>query len=176
MNITLKPFTKEMVSIIEPWFDDPETKKWLGDRKWIDNIFRMLNEPVGSEFRGQHKIAAYAFLVCDKDKPVGFIDSEISDRWVQYGGEKDGKPVYLNIEEKLTAGMAFVVNPAERGKGYAVSIIKALIVLPEFKEVKIFEAGAEPDNIASQKVLEAAGFTSDYKPDFEDMYYFFYRK
>ncbi len=47
MNLTLKSFDQKQAEIIAPWFDDPETKKWLGDRKWIDNIFRLLKEPVG---------------------------------------------------------------------------------------------------------------------------------
>ncbi len=176
MNLILKPFDKNLAKVITPWFDDAQTKKWLGNRTWVDNIFRLLNEPLGKEFRGSRSVGAYAYVAYNGEQPVGFIDAGIHDKWVKYGGEKDGKPVYLGVEEKLSAGFAFLIDPQQRRKGYGVAMIKALIKRPELKEVKLFGAGVEPANTGSIKTLEAAGFTSDYEPNFEDMIYFFYRR
>ncbi len=115
-------------------------------------------------------------MAYDNDQPVGFVDGGIVDRWVDYGGEQNGKPIYLNIEEKVSATMSFIVNPSQRRKGYGTAMIKMLLQRPEYKDVKIFAAGVEPQNTGSIKTLEAADFKSDYKPDFEDMLYFFYRR
>ena len=52
-------------------------------------------------------------------------------------------------------------------------MIGALIRRPELARVQLFEAGAEPDNLASRRCLEAAGFrlrTSE--PDYEGMLYY----
>jgi RimJ/RimL family protein N-acetyltransferase len=176
MNLIFKVFNEQQAEVIKPWFDDPDTQKWLGGRKWVDNIFRMLDEPVGAEFRGEKKISAYAYVVYDGNEPVGFIDGEITDKWVHYGGESDGEPIYLGEIEGPALGIAFVVNAKHRSKGYGTEIIKTLIKRPEFMKVKVFGAGVEPDNIGSIKTLEVAGFKSDYTPDFEDMLYFFYRR
>ena len=91
-------------------------------------------------------------------------------------GEVDGKPVYLEVEDKLTSGIAYAVSPDERGKGYASQMITQLLARTEFEKVEIFLAGVEPENVGSIKALEKAGFKSDHKPDFEGMYYFFLRR
>jgi RimJ/RimL family protein N-acetyltransferase len=176
MSLTLKPFDKQQAKIVEPWFDDSDTRRRLGDRSWLDNVLRLLKEPPGTEFRGEHRISFHAFVAYDGDEPVGYVDGGITDRWVHYGGESDEGPIYLDTDEKISAGITFATNPIHRKKGYAEVMIRALIQRSEFKEVKIFGAGVEPDNIGSIKALEAAGFKSDYKPDFEDMLYFFYRR
>lgn len=172
MPLELRPFDTQAAEIIRPWFTDPLTQKWLGDEKWIDNIFRLQHEPQGAEFRGQQRIAYHAFIAYDGEKPVGFIDGGITDKWVKYGGEQDGVPIYLEVIDELTTPICFVTNPTERGKGYATAMIKRLVKRPEYTKIKIFEAGVNPDNPGSIKALEAAGFVSDYVPDFEGMYYF----
>jgi RimJ/RimL family protein N-acetyltransferase len=176
MSFQLKEFDKHQTEIIRPWFDDVPTKKWLGDRTWVDNITRLQNESVGSVYRGQRKLNYFAFVAYDDNEPVGFIDGGITDRWVKYGGEKDGTPIYLEIIEKPTSGISFVTNPTMRNRGYATIMIKALVRRPEYESVKIFEAVVEPENTGSIKTLESAGFSSDYKPDFEGMIYFFLKR
>jgi len=176
MNIHLKPFDKQQAEIIAPWFDDPETSKWLGGRDWIKNIFRLLSEPVGTEFRGAHRLACYAYVAYGGQSPIGFIDASVTDKYVEYGGESDGQPIYLSSEDKITCAISFAVNPTERQKGYGTAILHALIDQPELKNVKIFEAGVEPENTGSIRTLEATGFTSNYESDFEGMYYFFLRR
>ena len=176
MNLTFKPFNKETAEDIRPWFSDPDTQKWLGDSSWVDMELKQQSESIGTEFRGSKTIARYAWVVYDDDKAVGYIDGDIGNRYVKYGGEVDGKPVYLEVEDKLTSGIAFAISPDERGKGYASQMITQLLARTEFEKVEIFLAGVEPENVGSIKALEKAGFKSDHKPDFEGMYYFFLRR
>ncbi|MGC4193254.1 MAG: hypothetical protein QM589_19070 [Thermomicrobiales bacterium] len=36
----LVPFTRDHLPIVSPWFDDPETRRWLGGREWPEAILR----------------------------------------------------------------------------------------------------------------------------------------
>jgi RimJ/RimL family protein N-acetyltransferase len=52
-------------------------------------------------------------------------------------------------------------------------MIRALVARPELSEVGLFEAGVEPENIASIRCLLAAGFQPhSNEPDYEGMLYF----
>lgn len=52
-------------------------------------------------------------------------------------------------------------------------MISALPRLPELRFVELFEARIEPENMASRKCLEAAGFQPrSPEPDFEGMLYY----
>ena len=117
MTLVLKEFNEVQAEAIRTWFDDKETRKWLGDRSWLDMELKQQKESIGKEFRGAKTIARYGWVAYDDDKAVGYIDADISDRYVEYGGQKDGNPIYLNIEDELTSGLAYVVNPLERSKG-----------------------------------------------------------
>ena len=174
--LSFKPFNKETAEGIRPWFNDPDTKKWLGDSSWVDMELKQQSESIGTEFRGAKTIARYGWVVYDDDKAIGYIDGGISNRYVKYGGEVNGKPVYLEVEDKLTSAISYAICPDERRKGYASQLINQLLTRPELEQVEIFLAGVEPENIGSIKALEKAGFKSDHKPDFEDMYYFFLRR
>lgn len=176
MKLTLQPFEKSQVKTIEPWFHDPETTKWLGDTTWIQNVFRLQNEAVGTEFRGTKKLAYFPFVAYDGDRPVGYIDGGIGDRYARYEREKDGHESLHDIENVHSMAISYVVDPTQRGKGYGVAVIHTLLARPELESVKIFFAGVEPKNTASIKMLEKAGFTSDYQPDFEGMIYFLLRR
>lgn len=172
----LKPFKKPDAKAMHSWFDDTATHEWLGKASWADNIFRLQAEPPGAEHRGQRRVAFYAFIGYVDVQPVGFVAASIVDRFLKYGGEKEGKPLYSDIEMQITAAISFLVNPAWRKSGYGTAMIKALAGRPEVDQVKIFEARVDPSNTASSKTLEKAGFISDYRADFENMIYFIYRK
>jgi RimJ/RimL family protein N-acetyltransferase len=52
-------------------------------------------------------------------------------------------------------------------------MIRALVARPELWEVRLLEAGVEPENIASIRCLLAAGFQPHKtEPDYEAMLYF----
>jgi RimJ/RimL family protein N-acetyltransferase len=52
--------------IVEPWFDDPETQRWLGDREWPRRLLRLAREP--------HR---FALLYAVADHPAGLLDIEL---------------------------------------------------------------------------------------------------
>lgn len=35
MEFHFKPITPEQVPLLEPWFDDAQTRRFLGDRAWL---------------------------------------------------------------------------------------------------------------------------------------------
>src|SRR5919199_3146484 len=50
--LRLVPFTIAALQAIEPWFDDPETCRWVGDRRWPSMMLRLAASPP-AEHRGQ---------------------------------------------------------------------------------------------------------------------------
>ena len=66
-----------------------------------------------------------------------------------------------------------MIDPALRGGGLGRAMIATLTDQPELRLVELFEAGVEPENIASRRCLEAAGFRlRSVEPDFEGMLYY----
>ena len=56
------------LAIVEPWFDDPETQRWLGDREWPRRLLRLARQP-----------GRFALLYALADQPVGLLDIELHD-------------------------------------------------------------------------------------------------
>jgi RimJ/RimL family protein N-acetyltransferase len=75
--------------------------------------------------------------------------------------------------ETPTGSIAFVVDPALRRRGLGRAMITALTRQPELRDVELFAAGVEPENRASRRCLEAAGFhPHSEQPDYEGMLYY----
>lgn len=71
-----------------------------------------------------------------------------------------------------TGSIAFVIDPALRGRGLGRAMIAALFSRPGLRPVELFEAGVEPANAASRHCLEASAFhLRSAWPDFEGMLY-----
>ncbi|QDZ09399.1 GNAT family N-acetyltransferase [Devosia ginsengisoli] len=83
---------------------------------------------------------------------VGFIDCE------QY--------------EDCRASFAIVVAPVERGRGLGRTIVEAVTALPENGGIEEFFAGIELSNLASEKLVLAAGFVPVSDPDEDGFRYF----
>ena len=64
------------------------------------------------------------------------------------GGRSWGRGVVATIAVH-TGSIAFVIDPALRGRGHATEEIKQLLRLPELGHVGMFAAGVEPDNVPS---------------------------
>jgi RimJ/RimL family protein N-acetyltransferase len=56
------------LAIVEPWFDDPETQRWLGDREWPRRLLWLTRQP-----------GRVALLYALADDPVGLLDIELYD-------------------------------------------------------------------------------------------------
>jgi len=75
--------------------------------------------------------------------------------------KKDGTRIGFLTMGKAFFGwrIGYVLVPAERGKGYCTEAVQlAVDYLFMSKDIVRVQAGAFPDNMASQRVLEKAGF------------------
>ncbi|MCR6633908.1 GNAT family protein [Devosia sp.] len=62
--LRLKPLDASDLPIVEPWFDDAETQRWLGGREWPALGFRL---------QGPDR---QLYLALDETTPVGLLDCE----------------------------------------------------------------------------------------------------
>ena len=63
--LTLRPLTAADISAVEPWFDDEETRHWLGGRDWPRKSLRLAGPD-------RHELLALL-----AGAPVGMVDVEI---------------------------------------------------------------------------------------------------
>jgi RimJ/RimL family protein N-acetyltransferase len=141
--------TPESLPAVEPWFDDRETIRFLGDRNWVRRALRLVHETPGTEYRGRTVVGRDVWMIIFKHIPVGFIEVERYD--------------------DRCAECALVVAPAMRRQGIGRAILDAVWERPELAEVEELIGGVEPENVASRRCLEAAGFRLSSEPDKEGM-------
>lgn len=149
IRLDFVPITSNSLERIEAWFDDPDTRRFLGGRDWIRRLPALLRDSPGVEFRGRRVVARHAWIAHAAGSPVGIVDVE------RYG---DG-----------TAGVALAVAPAMRGKGIGRGILSSLDTLDELAGVKVFIGAIEPDNAAARHCMENAGFEVAGRADEEGM-------
>jgi RimJ/RimL family protein N-acetyltransferase len=172
-RVQLRPLTRSDLPTVEPWFEDSDTSRYLGGRDWPGRMLDLEEQMVGTEFRGATQIGGRRFLASQAGRPVGYIDCGVFDRWTEYAGEDVNGPIVSDSIEVTTGSIAFVIDPAFRRQGLGRSMIRALVARPELSEVRLFEAGVDPENVASIRCLVAADFQPHRnEPDFEEMLYF----
>lgn len=137
----LRPLHAADLVLIDAWFDDPQTQRWLGGRDWPAQALQLADPRAGR----------FALLALDQDQPVGLLDVELDA-----GG---------------TASFAVVVDPRLRRRGIARRMFAAMLSRPELAGVHHLTAGVEHGNTPSERLLRTLGFTaldtaSD--PDFTD--------
>lgn len=168
------PYTPAWLAAVQPWFDHPEVRRRLGGRDWPPRELRLLATQPGGEYRGRRVLAAHSWVALDEaGRPVGKVGGEVYDRWTRYGGEGGAGPLILASDPRRAMGLAYVVAPDRWGRGYGRAILLALPRRPEVAAVRLFVAGIEPDNLASIRCCEAAGFVTERAgPDWEGMVYY----
>jgi ribosomal protein S18 acetylase RimI-like enzyme len=169
--IRLRSFRRRELPLVEPWFSDPETQRWLGGPKWPRMMLDLADQPLG-EFRGAMEIGRFRWLAWDGQVPVGYIDCGTFDRWTSWDGE--------NVTETIdvpSGGLALTVAPECRRMGYGRQMLGALYESAEVADIGLFGAGVEPENASCVACLRAAGFRHlDPEPDFEGIVYFVRRR
>jgi RimJ/RimL family protein N-acetyltransferase len=151
-EIQLVALTADTLALAEPWFQDEQTRRWLGGPGWPALVLRLALDPP-AEYRGRRVTGRFAWLAYAEGQPVGLVDVE------RYA---DG-----------TAGLALVVDPARRGQGLGGRIIQAALAHPELGGTELVRAGIEPDNQASVRCFTAVGFAAEAtEPDEEGVVYF----
>ena len=171
MPLALRPFVRDQLPLVEPWFEDPETQRWLGGPDWPCIAFDLADTPLGG-FRGAQETGHYLFLAWDGNAPVGYIDCGTSDRWTTWEGGPVGRGV-VSVIDAPSASLAYVTDPARRRRGYGVGTVTLLMRVPELEHVALFAAGIEPGNTASVRCMGSAGFEPlDPVPDWEGIVYY----
>jgi RimJ/RimL family protein N-acetyltransferase len=175
MQLQLRPFGRDQLPVVGPWFADPETQRWLGGPDWPQLALDLADAPLG-EFRGVQETGRYQYVAWDGDLPVGYIDCGTSDRWTTWEGGPAGRGV-VGVIDEVSAAMAYVTAPAQRRRGYGSAMMRALLEDPALAHVVLFAAGTEPENTASVRCLLSAGFSPlDPKPDWEGFLYYARRR
>jgi RimJ/RimL family protein N-acetyltransferase len=114
----------EDLAIVEPWFDDPETQRWLGDREWPRRLLRLARQP-----------GRFALLYELADHPVGLLDIELYDKGraavaVLVSPEHRGQGVATSILRSLfdlpqTSGVEVLVAEVEMGNSAGERCVRA---------------------------------------------------
>ncbi len=171
--VTLRGLTRGDLPIVERWFLDEDTRRYLGGPDWPALMLERGKRVVGDNFRAAVQTGAYRYLAHAHGVAVGYIDCGTFDRCTEYGGEGPDGSIITHAIEVETASLAFTVAPDLRRRGIGRAMIKALLGRRELRGVELFEAGVEPQNTASRACLEAAGFRlRSEQPDCEGMLYY----
>jgi len=172
-GVVLRRLTTEDLPSIAGWFEDPETSRYLGGPEWPAAMLTLAEKVVGTVFRGARQIGSYHYLALVDGAPVGYVDAGVFDRWTVDGGEGPDGPIILDTVDAVTGAIAFAIDPARRREGLGTRMIRSLLSHPDLAEVELFEAGVDPENHASRRTLEAAGFRlRSPEPDCEAMLYY----
>jgi ribosomal protein S18 acetylase RimI-like enzyme len=174
-TVQLRSFERDQLPLVQPWFADPETQRWLGGPEWPGLMLDLAERPLG-EFRGAKETGRFRWVAWDGVDAVGYIDCGTFDRWTSWEDGPQGHGVVDSLAVP-SAALTYVVDPHRRRRGYARAMLAGLAAQPEVAHVELFECGVEPDNVASVRALAGAGFgpIRD-EPDFEGYVYFVWRR
>jgi len=176
-SLALRPLTQADLPVLRPWFEDPDTRSFLGGPDWPARMLEHSRRAIGTTFRGARQTGAHHYLALAAGAPAGYIDCGTFDRCTVYEGEGANGPVITETIDVPTGSIAFVIDPLRRCHRLGRGMIATLLDRPELLPVELFEAGVEPENIASRRCLEAAGFQlRSVEPDFEGMLYYARRR
>ncbi|HET8583851.1 MAG TPA: GNAT family N-acetyltransferase [Jatrophihabitans sp.] len=166
-SVVLRPFESRHLPLVEPWFADAETQRWLGGPDWPRQMLALATRPLG-EFRGASEMGRFRWIGWSDDVPVGYVDAGTFDRWTTWDGER-----VVGVMDWPCTTLAFVVAPTLRRRGYGTALLDAMLAAPELGHVELFGAGVEPGNVASVGCLLRAGFRAlDADPDWEGFVYY----
>jgi RimJ/RimL family protein N-acetyltransferase len=128
-RVELRPFERQRLLLVEPWFTDGDTRRWLGGPAWPRQMLDLADRPLG-EFRGAAETGRYRWLAWDQGTAVGYIDCGTCDRWTTWEGGPGGRGVIEAIPIPA-ASISYVVDPALRRRGYCAAMVEAVMTRPE---------------------------------------------
>ena len=140
-NVNLRVMEKEDLPLLVEWFNDPEV---LGEYNPIIQTSRTEKEKA---IEDRNPSEQKTFIIEKKDGlKIGFINHF--------------NVVWNGIGKLLT--IAYCLLPAERRKGYCTEAVKIIVdYLFLSKEIPCIQATTHVENVASQRVLEKAGFKKE---------------
>jgi RimJ/RimL family protein N-acetyltransferase len=96
--------------------------------------------------------------------------------WIVYEGSLPVGQLQLDTYDDGTGTFGIAVNPRLRNQGYGKRILKAFLMRPEVTRLTLLKAAVEPDNLASVRCLQHAGFIQDSAgPDHEGFLQYTYQ-
>jgi len=137
-NVNLRIMEKEDLPLFQEWINDPEC---MGE--FMAPIQRTLTELEKFE---NSPFAQKTFIIEKKDgRKIGYIGHFNS---------------YLGFGELLE--IVYAIGPSERGKGYGTEATQLIVdYLFLSKDANRIQATISTRNMASERVLEKAGFTRE---------------
>ncbi len=139
---------------------------------------RLMVSRLGEEYRGRKVLRTHSWVaVDDAGVPLGKVGGDVYDRWTRYDGSRPDDPAVTLAEPGPAMGLAYVVDPARWRQGLGRAVLRAVLAHPDVADVRVFAAGVDADNQASQRCAAAAGFRPDVaEPDWEDTVYYLLRR
>jgi len=133
-NVNLRVMEKEDLSLVKEWVNDLE---FAGEYEAISQETKM-----------------------DLEKQY---DQLTEGKWffVEKDSSKIGYVAHYVVSGKLTE-IGYSLVPSERGKGYGTEAVKIMVdYLFLSKDIVRIQAKTDPRNVASQRILEKAGFKKE---------------
>jgi len=169
--VQLRPFTRKQLPLVEPWFADGDTRRWLGGPAWPRQMLDRADRPLG-EFRGAAETGRHRWLAWDQGTAVGYVDCGTYDQWARWEGGPGGRGV-IGVIPVPAGSISYVVDPALRRRGYCAAMVTAVMAMPELEDIRLFVAGVEPANAGSVGCLRKTGFQPlNPEPDWEGVVYY----
>jgi hypothetical protein len=79
--VVLRALAPADLAEVEPWFTDPDTRRYLGGPDWPALMLELRDRAVGEEFRGPVQTASFHYLASRAEHAVGYVDCGTFDRW-----------------------------------------------------------------------------------------------
>ena len=143
-GLELDSFTYSDRDAVDPWFDDDDTRRFIGGTGWVEHSLLHPPKPP-TERDGRQVSARFMWVAREGGVPVGVVDVETYD---------DG-----------TADLAMIVAPDHRRAGLCKRILEVAIGHPALGDVQVVRLGVEPDNIGAARCAESAGFRAEPHPE-----------
>jgi RimJ/RimL family protein N-acetyltransferase len=138
--VELTAFVHSDRDSVDPWFDDDDTRRFIGGTGWVEHS--LLHDPAPpAEHLGRQISQRFMWVAREDEAAVGVVDIATYD---------DG-----------TADLALVVAPDHRRGGVCTRILEAVVVHPALVDVKVIRLGVEPDNVGAARCAERAGFAPE---------------
>jgi RimJ/RimL family protein N-acetyltransferase len=139
-GLELASFTHADRDAVDPWFDDDDTRRFIGGTGWVEHS--LMHPPSApTEPEGRRIAARFMWVAREDGTPVGVVDVATYDNG--------------------TSDLALIVAPEHRRAGLCKRILEAVIAHPALGDVKLMRLGVEPENVGAARCAESVGFVAE---------------
>lgn len=138
-SLELVLFVRELLPVVSPWFDDEDTRRWLGGAEWPESLLNLVKDPP-REHRGSEVRERIGLAIRQRQEIVGLVDAEVY---------ADG-----------SAAVALVIAPHRRRSGLGATSLVGVAAYLRRRGVTRLTAGIAKANVASLRCARRAGFTA----------------